>query len=350
MLVALVAATERLSRTSLPSTLVFASFIVTLSLLRGKDTRILPELRTAVQHAATALFAFACLVALSSSLSVIGETTLNTRSSSAISALSLAVFAHRTAKLHKLRPALLALALVCATAGLAPVWLACTLVLALLLRRDTSAVVLFSTGVALTAIMETHPGILTGDSPRWFVFLVAAILPAVSCVSAKRAELAALTGLWLSTAVLTAIQTGEPELRAVSVGGALALCWVLARSQERKLSTWWLTPSPAVALAPSTFLALDGRGEWVLERTTGVLIAATLLLFIGASRRLAGAFVPGAGALLLIVLSRLTDVVSEIPLWIPLVLAGIALLVAGARFELLEKQGRRTVRWLHELR
>lgn len=349
-LVTLAAATDRISQTSLPPTLAFAAFIAAFALFRDTTSRVPAELQPSVKHVGFALFGFSCFVALSSCLAVIGEPTVTTRANAAISALSLALLAHRTQKLLHARSALLVLALVCATAGLAPVWLAVTLGIALLARRDVPSVVLFSVLVALTAGVESHPGILTGDSPRWFVFLIAAALPAVSCVVARRAELAVLAGLWLSAIVLVLVRTGEPELRAIPIGAVLALCWLLARSQQPGLSTWWFIPAPAVALAPSTILALDGNGAWVIERTSAVLVAAVLLLLLGASRRLAGAFVPGVCALALITVARLTDVVSEIPLWIPLVLTGAALLAAGARFEALENQGRRTVRWLHDLR
>jgi hypothetical protein len=350
VLATLAALTYRISQTSLPVTIAFAGFICVFALLKGSTLDVPRELQPAVKHTGIALLSASTYVALSSCLAVFTEPAFSSRSAATLSALSLALLAHRTPKLHASRGALLALALVCASAGLAPVWLIGSLGLALLLRRNVPAVALFSVGVALTAFLEVDPGVLTGDSPRWFVFAAAAVLPAVSCVVAKRSELAALTGLALSASILCLIQTGEPELRAFPIGGVLAVCWLLARSQDQRVTTWWLIPAPAVALAPSTLLALDPNGELVLQRTSGVLIAATLLVLLGSTRRLAGALIPGVTALALILLARLTDVVSEIPLWIPLVLAAIVLLAAGARFEALENRGRRTARWLHDLR
>jgi hypothetical protein len=346
----LAALTDRVSQTSLPVTIAFAGFICACALLRDSTPRVPRELQPAVKHTGIALFAVSTYVALSSCLAVLTEPDFTSRSAATLSALSLALFAHRILKLRAHRSALLALALVCASAGLAPVWLLAALCIALLVRRNIPAVVLFSVGVALTAVLEVDPGVITGDSPRWFAFAVAAVLPAVACITAKRPELAALTGLTLSAALLALIQTGEPELRAIPVGIVLALCWLLARAQDSNVTTWWLIPAPAVALAPSTLLALGATSELALQRTSGVLVAATLLILIGSTRRLAGALLPGATALTLVLLARLTDVVSEVPLWLPLVLAAIVLLAAGARFEALENRGRRTVRWLQDLR
>ena len=88
----------------------------------------------------------------------------------------------------------------------------------------------------------------------------------------------------------------------------------------------------------------------MLWRTAVVAGISSVLVAVGVKWKLAGLLVPGFGALCLVTISRILDVTSDVPVWIPLIGAAVVLLVAGARFEYLEAQRKRTLNWARDLR
>jgi O-antigen ligase len=121
----------------------------------------------------------------------------------------------------------------------------------------------------------------------------------------------------------------------------------------------------SVALAPSTLSLIGdmfGRGYsessgyvWSIEsgevvRLVAVLLVATVLVVAGVRGGLLGLVVPGIVALVLVIGSQIIDVARLIPAWIVLAIVGIALLIAGARWEWVLRSGRRAGRWVGDLR
>jgi hypothetical protein len=194
-------------------------------------------------------------------------------------------------------------------------------------------------------------GLITGGSPTWFILAASAVLPFAWALKTKVAELVLLGGVLVSGSVLVATENVTTELRTLPVALVLALCWALAKWMQPVLvTTWFLVPSVALSLSASTYYAIDGVGSDMLWRTAVVAGISSVLVAAGVKWKLAGLLVPGFVALCLVSLSRVLDVADDVPVWIPLIGAAVLLLVAGARFEYLEAQRKRTLNWARDLR
>jgi hypothetical protein len=73
------------------------------------------------------------------------------------------------------------------------------------------------------------------------------------------------------------------------------------------------------------------------------------MVVIGGRRGWAGVFWPGAVVLVLLVGAQLIDAASLLPGWVSLAIIGLSLVLAGARWESVRQQGRRTRQWATRL-
>jgi hypothetical protein len=109
-------------------------------------------------------------------------------------------------------------------------------------------------------------------------------------------------------------------------------------------------PPLVVALLPSAVTAVgDLAGGGGIARFWLVLVASAALVVVGTVRKLAGVLVPALLAMVVVVAPVLLDVVEALPVWVPLVAVGVALLVIGARFEHVRRRGNDVAGWIAHL-
>ncbi len=138
----------------------------------------------------------------------------------------------------------------------------------------------------------------------------------------------------------------------------LLLAGVLWHRARPGASLEWLGPAVTVALVPSalaTWIApwalgsASGSSTEHLARLAVVLVAGVVAVIVGARRRLGGLLIPGAAALVITATAQLWSGLAALPRWLGLGLAGVMLVVAGARIEWLRREGRRAVGWVEGL-
>jgi hypothetical protein len=123
-------------------------------------------------------------------------------------------------------------------------------------------------------------------------------------------------------------------------------------------------PALSAALLPPTLAVLaDTSDRWAsalfggsadptteaLVRSVVLVVVAAVLVILGARRGWAGVFWPGVAALVLLVAAQLFDAAALLPAWVSLALVGVALVLAGARWEQVRLRGRRTRQWAARL-
>lgn len=334
-----------------PRELPFALLLVVAALTYNRSSRVPVELRQSVRYIGVGFAALSGLVASLSTLSAVLDPSATTRVGAVLILVSGAFFSNKVPQLRVVTKPLLLLVLVAATSGMAVVWLCVALLAAYMLRPTDVGVVTFAVAMACTSTGGETAGLISGGSPTWFVLALSSVLPFVFVLKTKVVELSLLGGALTSGAVLVATDGSPTEPRTLLVSLVLALSWALAKwLKPAFVTTWWLAPAVSLSLSCSTSYAVDSVGGDTLWRTAVVAGVAALLVAAGVKWKLGGLLVPGFAALCLVVVARVLDVTAEIPVWIPLVGAAIALLVAGARFEYLEAKGRRTLAWTRELR
>ena len=338
-----------------PRELPFVALLVVLGLTHNHAGRSPVELQESVRYLGIGFVAISGIASLFSTFEIItgSSTGVVERIGAVLILASAAFFSNKVPRLHDATKPLLLLALVVATSGLAPLWLCVAVVIAYLLYPTDISVVVFAVSMACTAAVGggDTTGLITGGTPTWFILAVASVLPFAWALKTKVAELVLLGGILVSGSVLVATENVTTELRTLPVALALALCWALAKWMQPVLvTTWFLVPSVALSLSASTYYAIDGVGSDMLWRTAVVAGISSVLVAVGVKWKLAGLLVPGFGALCLVAISRILDVTDDVPVWIPLIGAAVVLLVAGARFEYLEAQRKRTLNWARDLR
>ena len=338
-----------------PRELPFVALLVVLGLTHNHAGRSPVELQESVRYLGAGFVAISGIASLFSTFEIItgSSTGVVERIGAVLILASAAFFSNKVPRLHDATKPLLLLALVVATSGLAPLWLCVAVVIAYLLYPTDISVVVFAVAMACTAAVGggDTTGLITGGTPTWFILAVASVLPFAWALKTKLAELVLLGGILVSGSVLVATENVTTELRTLPVALVLALCWALAKWMQPVLvTTWFLVPSVALSLSASTYYAIDGVGSDMLWRTAVVAGISSVLVAVGVRWKLAGLLVPGFGALCLVAISRILDVTDDVPVWIPLIGAAVVLLVAGARFEYLEAQRKRTLNWARDLR
>ena len=338
-----------------PRELPFVALLVVLGLTHNHAGRSPVELQESVRYLGAGFVAISGIASLFSTFEIItgSSTGVVERIGAVLILASAAFFSNKVPRLRDATKPLLLLALVVATSGLAPLWLCVAVVIAYLLYPTDISVVVFAVAMACTAAVSggDATGLITGGTPTWFILAAASVLPFAWALKTKLAELVLLGGILVSGSVLVATENVTTELRTLPVALVLALCWVLAKWMQPVLvTTWFLVPSVALSLSASTYYAIDGVGSDMLWRTAVVAGISSVLVAVGVKWKLAGLLVPGFGALCLVTISRILDVTSDVPVWIPLIGAAVVLLVAGARFEYLEAQRKRTLNWARDLR
>jgi hypothetical protein len=338
-----------------PRELPFALLLVVLGLAYNHSGRSPVELQESVRYIGAGFVAISGIAAIFSTFEVITGSSAGVveRIGAVLILASSVFFSNKVPRLRDATKPLLLLALVVATSGLAPLWLCVAVVIAYLLYPTDISVVVFAAAMACTAAVSggVTTGLITGGSPIWFILAASAVLPFAWALKTKVAELVLLGGVLVSGSVLVATENVTTELRTLPVALVLALCWVLAKQMQPVLiTTWFLVPSVALALSASTYYAIDGVGSDMLWRTAVVAGISSVLVAAGVKWKLAGLLVPGFAALCLVSISRVLDVADDVPVWVPLIGAAVVLLVAGARFEYLEAQRKRTLNWARDLR
>jgi hypothetical protein len=141
-----------------------------------------------------------------------------------------------------------------------------------------------------------------------------------------------------------------PELWTLPAAAALgAISWLVWHANGRQgPSLLWVGPALSLALLPTAALAWsDQTADW---RVWVALVAGAVALVLGVRLEWAGLALPGLAAVILVAAPVLLQLAGRAPLWVPLSVVGLALLVIGARFEATRREGRRAVDWVLHLR
>ena len=194
--------------------------------------------------------------------------------------------------------------------------------------------------------------------------LLAALVAVVAFVAAWWLPSAGWAGALLGMAALALSPFSPAEAVAVEAyslpfAALLLLAGVLWRRLRAGPSLQWLGPAVAMALLPSalaTWLAPwawgdpgDDTGSHLI-RLGAVLVVGVTGAAVGARLHLGGLLLPSALALTIAALAQLVSGLANLPRWLGLGIAGILLIAAGARLEVLRREGRRAVTWVGQLR
>jgi hypothetical protein len=139
--------------------------------------------------------------------------------------------------------------------------------------------------------------------------------------------------------------TVTPEAYTLPAAAGLLL---LARPRLRAGGRSWAAEGSAVgvALVPS---ALTVAGSPTAVRLVLVVVAAAGMVAVGTLTHRQAPFVLGAGALALVVVTRLGPYAPLLPPWVVLAAAGLLLLVLGATYERRLQQAREAVVWVAQM-
>lgn len=122
--------------------------------------------------------------------------------------------------------------------------------------------------------------------------------------------------------------------------------WFMANSSIRSIGL--LGPGLLLAAAPTSNLVLFGPD--VAARTAALVVTGAVAMLAGARLRLVAPLVVGTAATLVAALSLLGPWAIGLPRWVSLGTAGLALLIAGARFESLKRSAGHARTTLAQLR
>ena len=135
------------------------------------------------------------------------------------------------------------------------------------------------------------------------------------------------------------------EAQTLSVAVVLLLTGLLALRIDGTLtSAVWLGPSCAVAVIPSALRATDSLNY--STRFNFTLLAAIVLLVLGARLRYVGMLAVGLIASIILAQNPLTSLFNAVEPWVAFTVSGILLLLIGARFEYLRQRAGAAKAWV----
>jgi hypothetical protein len=169
--------------------------------------------------------------------------------------------------------------------------------------------------------------------------------------------------LWQDWAIDGAL---TPEIHAVLLAAPLLLAGmthVLLVEPDPPTTVSVMPALIAVLLPPTVAVLDDTASRWFtaafgadadpsvgpLLRSLVLLIVAAALAVIGGRQGWAGVFWPGLVVLFVLVAAQLVDVATLVPDWIVLAVVGAGLVAAGARWEWIARNRRRTRAWIGSL-
>jgi len=184
-----------------------------------------------------------------------------------------------------------------------------------------------------------------------YAIAIAVVTGAVCLVHAwtmKRSEFVAFGAAFLALAInfanihwnITLLESFTLPIAAVFLASGL----FAYRINSAWSSMYWLAPGCAVSVLPSAVRACESL-EYS-TRFTLSLIAAILLLVVGARLRYLGMLATGLVAAIILSRLPLGVLFSAVQPWILFTLSGLLLLVLGARFEYLRKRAGAAKAWI----
>lgn len=246
------------------------------------------------------------------------------------------------------------------------------------------AVAGLAVGLAALRVLADRPAALVGASAVWLSWaiqrisvvadaqpghgvqaqlsLLAALVAVMAFVLAWWMPSAAWVGALLAAAAMVLAPIDVPErieCYSLPIAAVLLLAGILWRRKVACSSLEWMGPAVGMLLVPSaigTWLAPWALGSQdasvgaALVRLGAVLIAGVAAVVVGAQRRLGGLLIPGSVALVIAASAQVWSGLASMPRWMGLGLAGVLLILAGARVEWLRLEGRRVIGWAGHLR
>lgn len=165
---------------------------------------------------------------------------------------------------------------------------------------------------------------------------------------AKRTDFVAIGSGFLALAtIFTNVHLDSTKLESFTlpiaavflIGGLFAM-----RIDVKISSLLWLGPSCGVVLIPSALRATESLNY--SPRFTASLVAAVLLLVVGARLRYVGMLTVGLIAAVILAQNPITSLFNAVQPWIAFTLSGLLLLLIGARFESLRNRAGAAKAWI----
>jgi hypothetical protein len=152
-----------------------------------------------------------------------------------------------------------------------------------------------------------------------------AVSPIPYRCAATVVELAAVL-TWLAAAEVTVLEAYTVPIAAVGLIGGAAL-----RRGRSDVGSWVAYGPGLVLLLGPSLVAAVATGPTV--RVLALALCALLVVAAGATARLQAPIALGAITLLALAIDAGSPVADDVPRWIPIGVAGVALLWVGATFE-----------------
>ena len=165
---------------------------------------------------------------------------------------------------------------------------------------------------------------------------------------AKRTDFVAIGSGFLALAtIFTNVNLDSTKLEAFTlpIAAVFLIGGLFAMRIDAKISSLlWLGPSCGVVLIPSALRATESLNY--SPRFNASLVAAILLLVVGARLRYVGMLTVGLIASIILAQNPLTSLFNAVEPWIAFTVSGILLLLIGARFEYLRQRAGAAKAWV----
>lgn len=275
----------------------------------------------------------------------------------AIHLIILSAFAFIQPKLRGISPALVAAAVVLsagftdAPVAFRAVFPAIFGLLSLLLGKDSKVPVAILVSATSGAWLFLGCNNISADVLRPHAVALSVVTGLVVLVHAwlaKRREYVAFGSGFLAIAIIFTdvyLEITKLEAFTLPIAVVFLISGLFALRIDAKLSSLlWLGPSCGVALIPSALQAAESLSY--STRFTASLVAAILLLIVGARLRYVGMLTVGLLTVLILARNPLTFLFNAVQPWISFTLSGLLLLLIGARFEHLRKRAGVAKEWI----
>jgi hypothetical protein len=189
------------------------------------------------------------------------------------------------------------------------------------------------------------------EDPQWPFFMVMGLGLFAFSLRRSAASLAWFGVLALEVAYLLEFEEVPFfEVPTLILAAMLLFAGLIQKRAGEQRSLVVFGPALTAALLPTSMLAWDDVwSRTALIRFAVIMLVGVVCLLLGVRLRLLGLVLPSAVAVSIAATAQLWATLDTLPRWLALALAGVALIVMGARIEWVRSQGARTSHWLRSL-